>query len=304
MRVAVLGCGYVGTELARRLVDGGHRATGVVRSREGADRVEATGARAVRADVTDADSLSAVPDADALVFAASAGRGSVADARRLYLDGLRNAIDEFSARGSPPSRLLLASSTGVYGDRDGDWVDSSTPVDPPGPKAEIVADAETLVREAGVDGTVVRFGGLYGPGRYRLRRYLEGPVTAGYRNSTHRDDAAGALKFLLEGDLARDETVLVVDGDPAEKRAFADWLADECGVDRPPKRTLDERPSDGDLSTAARRRLASRKRCRNDRLLGLEYELEAPSVYEGYRPAIEAFRRGEDPDAGTDRTES
>ena len=303
MRVAVLGCGYVGIELGRQLADVGHEVVGVVRSEASAERVADAGIRPVRADLTDPGSLSTVPTVDHLVFAASTGRGSVEAARALYLDGLRNAIAEFAGRESSPDRLLFTSSTGVYGDHGGDWVDESTPVSPASPKAELIAEAESLVldsavvRESSLEGTVVRFAGLYGPGRYRLDRYLSGPVTAGYRNSTHRDDAAGALAHLLEMDVARCETVLVVDDEPVEKWAFADWLAEECDVDPPAKQTIEERLAAGSLSEEAVRRLRSRKRCRNARLRELGYDLAYPTVYDGYRPAIEAFLRNEDPDA-------
>ncbi|PSQ40686.1 NAD(P)-dependent oxidoreductase, partial [Halobacteriales archaeon QS_9_68_42] len=67
------------------------------------------------------------------------------------------------------------------------------------------------------------------------------------------------------------------------------WLADECGVERPPKRTKAERLED-DISEAARRRILTSKRCSNDRLRGLGYEFRYPTYREGYRPAIEARR--------------
>jgi len=67
----------------------------------------------------------------------------------------------------------------------------------------------------------------------------------------HRDDAAGAVRYLLEEDLARGEVVQVVDDEPASKWAFADWLAGECGVETPPKRTKAERLADDDISGRA-----------------------------------------------------
>ncbi|WP_435116842.1 NAD(P)H-binding protein [Halolamina sp. C58] len=290
MHVLVLGCGYVGRELGRQLLDAGHDVTGVVRSAESADTLSAEGIDAVRADLTDPDAASTLPDADALVFAASAGRASAAEARALYVDGLRAIVSEFEGRESSPDRLLLTSTTGVYGDQGGDWVDESTPVGPERPKAAVIAEAEAIVHRSAIDGTVARFAGLYGPGRYRIDAYLDS-VTAGWRNSTHRDDAAGALAWFLTEGVARRETVLVCDGTPVDRWEFADWLAERCGVPEPEKLTVEERLG-GDAASSTSR-LASDKRCRNDRLLELGYELAYPSVYEGYEPAIEAYRRGE-----------
>ncbi|MFW5939086.1 MAG: SDR family oxidoreductase [Halolamina sp.] len=287
MDVLVLGCGYVGRELARQLRDADHHVLGVVRSASSADRVEREGIEAVQADLTDPDAITSLPDADALVFAASVGRGSVDDARALYVEGLRAVLSAFTERARPPDRVLFTSTTGVYGDHGGDWVDESTPIDPQRPKATVIAEAEAIVRRSDVDGTVARFAGLYGPGRYRIESYLDS-VTAGWRNSIHRDDAAGALAWFLTADVARGETVLVNDGHPVDRWTFADWLAEQCDAPEPEKLTVEERLAGRTASTAPR--VASDKRCRNDRLLELGFEPEYESVYDGYQSAFDACR--------------
>jgi len=293
-RVAVLGCGYVGLELGRQLRAAGHDVVGVRRSEEGLAAVEAAGLRPVRADVTDAEALAAVPDVEWLVFAASSGGRGADAARQVYVEGLETALDQFAARESPPDRLVYTSSTGVYGDHDGDWVDEGTPLDPTTEKTRVLAEAERVAREGaaerGIDGTVARFAGLYGPDRYRLSRYLDGPVTEGYLNMVHREDAAGAVAYLLTEDLARGDAVLVVDDEPADKWTFADWLAEQCGVDPPEKRTIEERLDAGGLSAPARRRLQTSKRCSNDRLQSLGYEFAYPTYREGYLAAVDAYR--------------
>jgi nucleoside-diphosphate-sugar epimerase len=297
MRTVILGCGYVGVELGRQLTAAGHEVVGVRRSESGVSTIEAAGFEAVQVDVTDADALAAVPDADSVVFAASSGGRGADAAREVYVDGLSTALDQFAARDRAPDRLVYTSSTGVYGDHDGDWVDEETPIDPTTEKTEVLAEAERIALEEtadrGIDGTVARFAGLYGPDRYRLERYVEGPVTEGYLNMIHRDDAAGAVRHLLTEDLARDEAVLVVDDEPVSKWAFADWLADQCGEPSPEKRTKAERLEDPELSAAARRRIKTSKRCSNDRLRALGYEFACPTYREGYRDAIEAYRAGE-----------
>ena len=290
-RVAILGCGYVGLELGRQLADS-HEVVGVRRSEGGLEAIENAGFDAVQADVTDDDSLSAVPDADWVVFAASSGGRGAEAAREVYVEGLQTAIDHFWTREDAPERLVYTSSTGVYGDHDGAWVDEATPLDPQTEKTEVLAEAERVARERpaeyGGHGTVARFGGLYGPDRYRLERYLEGPVTAGYLNMVHRADAAGSVRFLLEQD-HREAVVLVVDDEPVEKWGFADWLAEACGVAFPPKQTTEERLADPDLSETARRRIQTSKRCSNERLRELGYDFAYPTFREGYRAAVEAY---------------
>jgi nucleoside-diphosphate-sugar epimerase len=289
MRVLVLGCGYVGTELARQLRAAGHEPTGVVRSAESATGLEAEGIHAVRADLTAPADIASLPDTEALVFAASAGRGSVTQARSLYVDGLRGVVSEYRSRDRRPGRLLFTSSTGVYGDHGGDWVDEETPVSPASPKARVIAEAEAVIHRSCFDSTVARFAGLYGPGRYRIDSSLD-VATNGWRNVTHRDDAAGALAYFLTEDCARNETVLVTDGNPVRRWTFADWLAEQCGEPEPEKLTVEERLANGDLSPEAARRYRTEKRCRNDRLLALGYELAYETIYEGYEEAVAAYR--------------
>jgi nucleoside-diphosphate-sugar epimerase len=267
----------------------------VRRSTAGLERVTAIdeSVDAVRADATVPATLDSLPDADAVVFAASAGGRGADVAREVYVEGLRNVLEEYGTRATPPDRLVYTSSTGVYGDHDGGWVDETTPIEPTTAKTRVLATAETVAlteTEAyGIDGTVARFAGLYGPDRYRLDRYLDGPVTAGYLNMVHRDDAAGAVRYLLEADVARGEPVVVVDDEPVDKHTFADWLAAECGVDAPPKRSKAERIADGDLSTAAARRIRTSKRCSNEKLRALGYEFVYPTFRTGYRAAVEAY---------------
>jgi len=232
---------------------------------------------------------------DSVVFAASSGGRDAAAAREVYVEGLRTAIEALGSRDDPPDQFVYTSSTGVYGDHAGDWVDEETPLDPTTEKTEVLAEAERVALDeasaAGMDPTVVRFAGLYGPDRYRLTRYLDGPVTEGYLNMIHRVDAAGAVQFALTE--ADEDVLLAVDDEPVSKWAFADWLAEECGVEPPAKQTVEERLDAGDLSTPAERRLRTSKRCSNDLLRDLGYEFSYPTHREGYRAAIESFRRGE-----------
>lgn len=291
--VAILGCGYVGLELGRQLQ---HRAAidrvvGVRRSDDGVEALADAGIEPVQGDLTDSETLRDVPQVDVVVFAASSGGRGAGAAREIYVEGQRTVLDFFGDRDDRPDRYVYTSSTGVYGNHDGDWVDEKTPVKPESERAQLLADAENVALDLGerygIDATVARFAGLYGPERYRIKRYLEGPVTEGILNLTHQTDAAGALDFLIESGGARNETVLVVDNEPVSKWELADWLAEQFGRPSPPKQTLSERLDDDSLSDGARRRLESTKRCRNSKLRYLGYELAYPTFRDGYRAAIE-----------------
>jgi nucleoside-diphosphate-sugar epimerase len=289
MKVAILGCGYVGLELGRQLRAGGDDVVGVRRSPDGLAAVENAGLEAVAADVTDADSLVAVPDVDAVVFAASAGGRGADAARAVYVEGLRTVVDHFGGRASPPDRLVYTSSTGVYGDHGGDWVDETTDIDPDDGRTAALVEAERVALEAvpeyDVDPTVVRFGGIYGPDRFRTERYLDGPITEGYVNLVHREDAAGTVRFLLGEDLARGEIVVGVDDEPVDRRELARWLADQFDREPPAQRTIEEALSEVDGARA--RRLRANKRCSNAKLRNLDYEFTHQTFREGLASLLE-----------------
>ncbi len=291
MTIAILGCGYVGLELGRQLAD--RDVVGVRRSADGCAAIEAAGFTPVQADITDDEALEAVPDAEVVVFAASSGGRAADAARQIYVDGQQTVLAHFAARESPPDRYIYTSSTGVYGDHGGDWVDEETPINPTTAKTEVLAEAEdvalTGAAEYGIDGTVARYAGLYGPDRTRIERYLNGPVTEGYLNLLHRDDAAGAVVHLIEHDHARNEVVLMVDNEPVSRWELADWLAEQCGKPEPEKQTVEERLAAADLSERGRRRVLSDKRCSNAYLRELGYEFRYPTYREGYQAPIAAY---------------
>ena len=275
MQVAILGCGYVGLSLGERLDAAGHDVVGVRRSADGLERVAGAGLEPVEADVTDRASLSTVPDADRVAFAASAGGRSAAAARETYLEGVRTAVAAFAGRESPPERFCYTSSTGVYGDYGGAWVDETTPPEPDSERGAVLLAAEEAALSGPLPATVARFAGLYGAERYRLRRYLDEPVPEGHLNLLHREDAAGAVAHLLDAEAAVDETVLVVDDEPVARPELSRWLAEQCGVEPPGVRESER----------------ADKRCSNDRLHELGYEPTYPTYREGYAPAVEAYRQ-------------
>ena len=295
----IIGCGYVGIELGTQLQAAGHTVTGVRRSESGLNSIEAAGFHAQQADVTHPETLSTLPDAKWVIFAASSGGRGAESARRIYVDGLRNTIAAYAEREST-DRLIYTSSTGVYGDHNGRFVDESTSLDPTTEKTQVLKTAESIALEetgdVGIDGTVARFAGLYGPNRYRLTRYLSGPVTEGYLNMIHRDDAAGVINHVLTVDVAREECVLAVDDEPADKWTFADWIATACGRPDPPKQTVSERLAKSNLSETAQRRVRTSKRCSNDYLHELDYTFSHPTYREGYAEPTAAVADGADPD--------
>lgn len=292
MRVGIFGCGYIGLALGKQLIECGYEVFGIRRSTEGLAAVKRAGLNPIQADITDKSTLSKIPAINVIVFAASPTERGHDAAKAVYDVGVANVCAFATSRIDDVDRILYTSSTGVYGDHNGAWISEETPIDPTRPRARLIAEAENRVRSVPIDSTIVRFAGLYGPNRYRLDRYLDGPVTAGILNMIHRDDAAGSIRHLIESEFARNEIILAVDDEPVSKWRFADWLAAHARTHPPRKITVEERLSDGKLPKSVVHRIQSRKRCSNDKLRSLGYDFEYPTFREGYAPAITA-KRGE-----------
>ncbi|MFB6121430.1 MAG: NAD-dependent epimerase/dehydratase family protein [Halobacteriaceae archaeon] len=251
MTALVVGCGYVGSELARTLVADGDDVIAVSRS-----GVAIEGVESLERDVTDSDLD--LPPADRVFYLVGAGSRDVDAYRAAYVDGLEHTVTA-----CPDADLVYASSTGVYDVADGSWVDEETAPDRDAERSRVLLDAEDVARDAG--GTVVRLSGLYGPGRLVGDRYLDGArVPAGYLNLLHRDDAASALRAAADGDR---DLYLAVDDEPVHRHDLSRWLAEFTGRDP------------GELVDAVER---SNKRCSNERLRGTGWEPAYPTYREGY----------------------
>lgn len=267
----------MGSALARRLLDRGWRVWGLRRTTEALPpEVEP-----IAADLTDPGTLTDVPGGvDAVVYAASAGRGDPRRYREIYVEGPENLLTALERAGAAPERVLLVSSTGVYGEKEGAWVDEATPPDPAHPRARLLLEGEAVVKRMAPGAIVVRFGGIYGPGRTRMvDRVRSGeavcPPEPVHSNRIHRDDCAAALEHLLTISDPR-RLYLGVDREPAELCAVYRWLARRLGVPEP------QRGSQG------RRRRRSDKRCSSRRLLDSGYEFRYPTYREGYGALLDS----------------
>lgn len=237
LKIAVLGCGYVGAEFARQARAAGHEVLGVVRSAPSRDRLRQAGVPAAAFDIQ-SDDWSALPGAfDAVVYAASTGGGGPEAYALAYDLGVRRAIGWAHAVGAKV--FVFTSSTGVYRQDDGGVVDESSEVGG-APTADAILRGEQAVMVSGfAKARVLRFGGLYGPGRHHLVDQLRrGENVIGGRvdhfiNYLHRDDAASSvLAAIIRGPQGA-RTYNVGDGKPVTKEALARWIAARLGQSEP-----------------------------------------------------------------------
>lgn len=276
--VLVLGAGYVGEALLRRLADVGCPSYALRRNFVRPPPA----ARAIAADLNDPETFAKLPrDLRFIVYLLSPDASSDDAYRSAYVTGLVSLLASEAVRNSPLERILFASSTAVYGQTDGSLVDEQSPTEPEGFSGQRLLEAEAVLRTSGVPSVVVRFAGIYGPGRQRLLTSVrEGTASVGPRphitNRIHRDDCAGFLLHLMQ--LENPEPLYVgVDDEPSDLRVVLEWLAQR--LDAPPPRTSD--------AGSARER-GGNKRCSNRLLRASGYELAYPSFREGYSALIRA----------------
>ena len=287
MRVLIAGCGDVGTALGLRLAAAGHEVWGLRRDPAGLPAA----LRPLAADLADPAGLAALPEGiQAVAYTAAAGASTPAAYEAAYVHGLENLLAALASAGAPVARVLFTSSTAVYGQAGGEWVDETSPAEPPGFAGRLLLQAERLLQDGPFPAVAVRLGGIYGPGRTRLlRQLLAGevrlPAAPLYTNRIHRDDCAGLLAHLLALD-APEPLYLGVDHDPADLREVYRWLARKLGVPAPRAAA----PGAGEAAAAARQRAGS-KRCSNARLLAAGYRFLYPTYKEGYRPLVEEMRQ-------------
>ena len=270
----IAGCGDVGGRLGQQLSAAGWTVFGLRRN----VALLPQGIRPVAGDLHADACPAAWPSEplDYLVYCAAATDHDEAGYRAAYVDGLRRVLTWLVQYSQRPKRLLFVSSSGVYGQQLGEWVDEQSPAEADSYSGRIMREAEQLALNSGLPASLVRLTGLYGPGR----EWLLKQVRQGYRvvsepplygNRIHVDDAAGLLAYLLQADargVALDDCYIGVDDQPAPLHDVVAWLREQLEVSHW-----------SDDSTVRR---SGSKRCSNARARALGWTPQYPSYREGY----------------------
>ena len=284
-RTLIAGCGKIGSRLGETLAAEGHEVWGLRRRAAALPPPLHT----LQADLLQPDALPGVlPEGlDRVFYLATPSEYDDAGYRKAYVQGLANLLDALDRTGQRPGRVGFVSSTAVYGQTDGGWVDEDSPTEPRGFNGRRVLEGERTLHQSGFPGTVVRFAGIYGPGRDRMLRKVEDgdPCHADppqYTNRIHEDDCVAVLAHVSRLESA-DACYLAVDDEPCTDCEVMDWLAGRMGRARPGRVPA---PPDGGR--------AGNKRCSNRRLRRTGYVLRFPTFREGYEAMLGAREGAEE----------
>jgi len=289
----IAGCGYLGQRIAARARQRGEDVVCLVRTAQSVQRLSTAGFAAYPLDL-DGD-IVVVEEARqqdrVFYFAPPPPRGTVDSRIARFLDALDGR----------PRRVVYVSTTGVYGNCLGEWVDETRPPNPQVDRALRRFDAEQRLlhwREAsGGEVVILRVAGIYGPGKLPLQRLRDrvpmiAAADAPWTNRVHIDDLVRVAEAaMLQG--GDGEVYNVSDGNPGNMRDYFDRVADAFALPRAPVVTLadaGDRLSPGMLSYLAEsRRLDNRKM-----LDAFGLELDYPDLATGLQACVEAMQAGTD----------
>ena len=290
-RLVIVGCGYVGTAVAREACRAGLRVEALTRNPGRAAELAALGAHTVVADLaTDTWHGRLTPGADLVLNCVSSGGGGLDGYRRSYVEGMRSLLAW--AQRDPAGTLVYTSSTSVYPQGGGVVVDEEAPTEGAGETGRILLEAEELLRRgSGACGRwfILRLAGIYGPGRHHLLDQVRTGAAeiagsgAQHLNLAHRDDICAAVFAAFSAPVSLSGGIFnVADDASAPKAEVVRWLAEQLGRPAP-------RFTGGTAS--ARRGVASPP----DRLISnaklkakLGWQPRYPSFREGYAAILSA----------------
>lgn len=296
--ILILGAGYTGKKLARMAIDRGYDVIATTRDGDTAALLNELGARAVEWSVGDDplewgefvdESTHVVYSIPTLYSEYESGEG---DRLPRHVRPVADVVDICQKRSA--SRLVYLSSTSVYGDHEGRWVDENTPRRPSSPYGKMRADIEDYLRRQDVEPTisVARLVGIYGPGRTMVDSIQSGRyrlVDGGKKvtNRIHVHDIARAILAIIERGPRQFRTFNITDGHPQSVRDLVEFICDVTGIDAPPEERLQEYARRKQNPNAVAR-WKNTVRVRNDRLRReLDFELVYPDPFAGYQAILE-----------------
>lgn len=237
--ILIVGHGYFGGHLSARLPRESYRLAATTRNPEKANQLATVGIEPIRFDVVDPNAPEIRDRFDTVVYCIGYDRTQPATRHEVYVEGLKRFVSRLV---HPPEKWIYISSTGVYGQSGGEWVDENSSTQPEREGGQVCLEAETVLRKsADINELVIlRLAGIYGPQRLPNRAKLEqGQLTMngeGYLNLIHVDDAAAITRWFIDQpatDQRRQLLYNVSDGNPPRRRDFYNLLAELLRVEPP-----------------------------------------------------------------------
>ena len=268
-----MGCGYIGKKIAHRLKANNPDFFCFVQSEKSKDICISMGLKSIQFDLDESDTLideagkSLLVNSD-IAYLAPPQRSGEKDIR------MQHFISMLETLSAAPSKILLISTTGVYGDCEGEWIDEQQPTKPQADRARRRLSAEnqlkTYCEKFKVQYVVFRVPGIYAPDKLPVKRITSGePIVnaadSGYTNRIHADDLSAFCVEALVGDEVTTGIFNCCDGAPSTMNDYFVKVADALKLTRPKEISLLQ--AQQELSPGMLSYLAESKRISNKKLL-------------------------------------
>lgn len=256
MKRLVIGCGFLGLPLAKSWQNAGDEVFATTRSKPRAAEFSDAGLNPIVLDVTHASSVRqlATMTFDTVVVAVGMDRSVGDSVHDVYVGGLENVLQDLHPQ---TGQVIYISSTGVFGDFGGDWVDETSPTNPVRDGGKACLAAEHLLQNSRFAdrATILRMAGLYGNDRVPTKGTIAAKQWSklspqGYLNLIHVDDAVSATCAAAEQKLLN-ELLLVADSSPTLRGEYYQFLADRFGLGAIPWQ--DHQPDPNSRGSASKR---------------------------------------------------
>ncbi len=284
-KLLIFGCGFLGLRAARLWQAEGGAVTAVTRSPYKATQLQSLGIEPHVADLMQPETLSTLPSASRVLYCVGYDRASSWSKESLYLDGLTHVLNAVAKK---VDRVVYVSSSSVYHQDDGSWIDETSATEPTSEGGRICLAAEQRLRDRLPQATILRMSGLYGPERLlarveqlRANEPIGGNPDA-WLNLIHGDDAARACVATLKA-VNPSPLYLVSDDRPHTRRDYFTELAKR--VSAPP-------PVFSGTSSSRHTSDGLNKRCRNEKIKReLQLEWVYPDISCGLLPSADPINR-------------
>jgi len=279
LKILLAGCGDIGQRVADRFADE-HQCFGLRRNPEQLP----VSINPLKADLTNSEELVGIfsQDFDVVIATLTPGARTEEAYQKAYVDTATALVSSINNAKYQPKIVIWISSTSVYGDSTNQWLDEESPVNPASFSARALKKAEDIMTAVSCDLTIVRFSGIYGPGRLALLNSVKNGIGSPaqpkqWSNRIHSDDCAGFLVHLVNRYLKGqklEKLYLGTDCEPAAQHDMRKWLAGKLNVI---------------LTEEAKSSRAGTQRYTNKKLLQSGYQLQYPSYREGYVSVIKSL---------------
>lgn len=234
VQTMIFGYGYLGRRVAQLAIRDGNKVYATTRRPEREKELATAGTHPIIADWTDRRTLTNLPDVKQIVICVSYDRHSSHNRFDSQVGGLRNLLQVIS----PKTKVCYISTTGVYHQQNGVWVDETSPTRPnrDGGRAHLMAEALLNQMRPESEWTILRLSGIYGPGRIpRAADVIAGrPIASpqqGFLNLIHVEDAARAVCSVFRQSTRR--LYVVSDDQPVVRSQFYEEIARQTGSEKP-----------------------------------------------------------------------